>query len=488
MDATPILDTLSRFARAEPHAAFYTPGHRRGWELSPRIRDAFAGGAAAGGVFRFDLPELEDLDNLFAPEGVIAEAQELAARAFGAERTFFLVNGTTCGIVAAILATCREGDELVLPRNAHQSAVFGLVQSGARPVFVQPACDDELGIAHVPSASEVARALEEHPRARAVLIVSPTYFGVCADVAGIAAACRARGVPLIVDEAHGAHFGGHEALPPSAVSQGADIAVQSTHKVLTAMTQASMLHLGSSSRVDPGLLAKALQLVQSSSPSYLLLASLDAARHHFASPAGRASLARAVALARRMREGASAVPGASVLGREHLPPSAAGLDVTRVTVALPPDAALSGFEAEAELNGAWGVFPELATFRTLTFIVSPGSSGPDIELALSALPAVCRRGPSPRRRFPALPRSPPRPVLTPREAFFSDWEAVPWSEAAGRVSVEAVCPYPPGVPLLLPGEEVTAEAAEAARAVAALGGRIAGCADASLATLRVARR
>ncbi len=272
---TPLLDAL-KANTARPHAPFYTPGHKLGKGISQPLADLL--GKA---VFRADLTELADLDNLFSPQGVIQTAQQLAAEAFGASQTWFLVNGSTCGIEAAILATCGTGDKIILPRNVHSSAIAGLILSGAIPIFLNPEYDPVLDIAHSITPNAVQSALQQHPDAKAVLTVYPTYYGVCGNLSAIANITHQYNIPLLVDEAHGAHFAFHPELPTPALAAGADLTVQSIHKVLGAMTQASMLHI-QGNRIDCDRISKALQLVQSTSPSYLLLASLDAARQQMA--------------------------------------------------------------------------------------------------------------------------------------------------------------------------------------------------------------
>jgi arginine decarboxylase len=310
-DNTPLLTALQECS-IQPDAPFYTPGHKRGQGIHPPL-SALLGTAA----FRADLPELPELDNLFAPEGVIRDAQDLAAKVFGADRTWFLVNGSTCGIEAAVLATCNPGDKIILPRNSHQSAIAALILSGAVPIFVQPEYDPDWEIAHSIPSSDVAAALERHPDTKAVMMVYPTYYGVCGDVEAIAQLAHHYQIPLIVDEAHGAHFAFHSELPIPALAAGADVSIQSIHKVLGAMTQASMLHLRSH-YVNPDRVNRALQLVQSTSPSYLLLASLDAARQQVALQ-GKKLMTRTLELADIARTRLSQIPGLSVL-----PTTAAG--------------------------------------------------------------------------------------------------------------------------------------------------------------------
>ncbi|MEO0541334.1 MAG: aminotransferase class I/II-fold pyridoxal phosphate-dependent enzyme, partial [Cyanobacteria bacterium P01_A01_bin.105] len=257
----PLVAALQRCAE-QPHAAFYTPGHKRGQGISPLLRQLLG-----TSVFRADLPELPQLDNLFTPTTVIQQAQALAAEAFGAAQTWFLANGSSCGLEAALLAVCQPGDRVIVPRNVHRSVISGLVLSGAMPVYVMPEYRADWGIPLAVSAGAIAAALERHPETRAVLIVSPTYEGVCADVGEIATLCHQHHLPLIVDEAHGPHFAFHPDLPLPALAAGADLVVQSAHKVLSAMTQAALLHRGTD-RIDAARLSQALQLTQSTSPSY----------------------------------------------------------------------------------------------------------------------------------------------------------------------------------------------------------------------------
>lgn len=485
---TPLFDQLQGAAQRQT-AAFHTPGHRAGRGAAAALRSAW--GEA---VLRSDLPELPELDNLFAPRGAIAAAQRLAAQAFGAERTWFLANGSTAGVMAAILASCGPEDALILPRQVHRSVISGLVLSGARPVFVAPAYDGASGLAGGLTAAAVAAALAAHPSARAVLLVSPTYEGICGETAAIAHLCQARAIPLLVDEAHGPHFGFHPALPQSALALGADLAVQSTHKVLSALTQAAMLH-GRGDRLDPDRIAQALALVQSTSPSYLLLASLDLARWQMANQ-GEALLDGAIALAQEAGDRLRQIPGLGLLELPDLPGFAA-LDPTRLTVDV-SGLGLTGFAADGILNDQYGVIAELPGLRHLSFIVSLGSRPEDIDRLVQGFQGLARSA-------PGQPGSKPSPgevgaaglaiigaaelggelCCTPREAFYRPQRRVAIAQAIGAPCAETVCPYPPGIPVLLPGERVTAAAVDYLRQVQAQGGVISGCADETLATLGV---
>ena len=475
----PILETLQALAN-QPDAAFYAPGHKRGQGIYQPLADFFG-----NAVFCADLPELPQLDNLFAPEGVIKEAQALAAETFGASQTWFLVNGSTCGIIAAILATCGAGDKIILPRNSHQSAIAGLILSGAIPVFIYPEYDPKRDLTYSVTPEAVGAALKQHPDAKAVMVVYPTYEGVCGDLAAIAQVTHQYSIPLLVDEAHGAHFAFHPHLPPTALASGADLTVQSTHKVLGAMTQASMLHI-QGNRVDPQRITKALSLLQSTSPSYLLLASLDAARQQMALQ-GRELIGRTLELAETARRKIAQIPALSVLEPPIAPASHFfALDPTRFTVNV-SGVGLSGFEADDFLQQL-GVTAELPTRQHLTFIISLGNTATDIDKLVQAFTNLREQHKTQQKCISSF--HPPfsiRSSLSPRQAFFAPSHPQPLEATVGCISAEIVCPYPPGIPVLMPGEAIAPEAITYLKQVLALGGTITGCSDPTLETLVVTR-
>ena len=479
-EKTPLVDALLSFT-AKPHAPFYVPGHKRGKGISPLLSNLLG-----QEIFRADLTELPELDNLFAPEGVIKEAQELAAEAFGATATWFLFNGSTCGVIAAILATCKANEKIILPRNVHQSAIAGLILSGATPIFLPTEYDSQWDIASSMTAAAVAAALEQHPDTKAVLIVYPTYEGVCGDLGAIAQLVHQYQIPLLVDEAHGAHFAFHPQLPPSALSLGADLVIQSTHKVLGAMTQASMLHL-QGSRVEPELISKALELIESSSPSYILLASLDAARQQVALR-GKELMDKTLELANLAITKLSAIDGLSVfepVGRKDS--GCVNFDRTRLTVNV-TQLGLSGFEADEILHQKLGVTAELPTLQNLTFIITFGNTITDIEQLVEAFTILGTDYRKPSLSFSPLSVPPTSNlVVSPREAFFGRTETVALEETVNRISGEIICPYPPGIPLLMPGEAISSASLEYLQQVLAFGSQISikGCSDSSLKTLKV---
>ncbi|MEH2402213.1 aminotransferase class I/II-fold pyridoxal phosphate-dependent enzyme [Nostoc sp.] len=483
---TPLLNALKANA-ARPHAPFYTPGHKQGEGISQPLADLFG-----TKIFRADLTELADLDNLFTPQGVIQEAQQLAAEAFGASQTWFLVNGSTCGIEAAILATCGTGDKIILPRNVHSSAIAGLILSGAIPIFLNPEYDPVLDIAHSITPSAVQFALQQHPDAKAVLTVYPTYYGVCGDLSAIANITHQYNIPLLVDEAHGAHFAFHPELPTPALAAGADLTVQSIHKVLGAMTQASMLHV-QGNRIDCDRISKALQLVQSTSPSYLLLASLDAARQQMALY-GKMLMSRTLELANEARTKISQIPGLSIL--EIPSPAYKGgfvaLDETRLTITV-SGLGLTGFEADEILDEKFAVTAEFASLQHLTLIISLGNTPTDIKQLVQGFITLAKE----YRRTNLTLKShlwqdfvntlSPALHFSPREAFFAVSEILPLIQTSDRICAEIVCPYPPGIPVLMPGEIITKPVLDYLQQIQAMGGFISGSADTTLKTLKVVK-
>ena len=480
--ATPLLDALQICVHS-PNAPFYTPGHKRGQGTPGILTDLFG-----LQMWRSDLPELPELDDLSAPQGAIKSAQDLAAEAFGAEQTWFLVNGSTCGVIAAILATCEAGDKIILPRNVHRSAISGLILSGAIPIFVNPDYDAALDIAHSVTPQAVEQALKQHPDSKAVMIVYPTYYGVCGDVEAIADLAHQHNIPLLVDEAHGAHFAFHSELPDSALSAGADLTVQSTHKTLSALTQAAMLHC-QGRRVDRDRVSKALQLVQSTSPNYLLLASLDAARQQMATQ-GAALMEQTLQLADQARSRIHRIPHLSTLNPDQAGQTSGfwALDRTRLTVTV-SELGMDGFRADEILHQTLGVTAEFPSLQHLTFIISLGNTQSDIDQLVQALTtlAITENSPIQKPRASVKCQDSKGSPLSPRQAFFAPSETVSIVQTVDRVSAELVCPYPPGIPVLLPGELISEAAIVNLQEILASGGVISGCADSSLKTLRVVK-
>ncbi|MEB3228894.1 MAG: aminotransferase class I/II-fold pyridoxal phosphate-dependent enzyme [Synechocystis sp.] len=473
----PLLTTLRQLAQG-PDTPFYAPGHKRGQGIAPELSEWL--GLA---VFQGDLPELPALDNLFAPAGAIAEAQALAAALWGAERTWFSVNGSTAGIIAAILATCGEGEKILLPRNAHQAAIAGIIHSGAMPIFLEPAVDAGWDLAFSITPETLAQAIKQHPGAKALFLLHPTYHGVVGNLGELIALAHQGGIPVIVDEAHGAHFGFHDQLPTPALTLGADLVIQSTHKLLGAFSQAAMVHQ-QGDRLDPQRISQALQLIQSTSPNYLLLASLDAARHQMAH-GGKETLAAIVQHTLDCRSQLAQIPGLTLLTSGTAQPGFTDLDPTRITL----DATawgLSGFDLDEILAERFQITAELPTLRQLSFIVSLGNTRQDLDHLVQALTAIAlenQNAPQFQIQLPPLPRS--NCVLTPRQATFAPRQTLTVNQAISNISADLLCPYPPGIPVLVPGELITPAVIAYLEQILALGGTVSGLGDQSLKTLQV---
>ncbi|CAA0842187.1 Unknown protein [Striga hermonthica] len=479
----PLINALKASAD-ENAASFHFPGHNRG-QAAPSSLTSLIGRRP----FMHDLPELPELDNLFSPEGPILEAQKQAADLFGASETWFLVGGSTCGIQAAIMAACSPGDTLVLPRNCHISAISAMVLSGVTPKYILPEYDPLWDIAGGITLSQVDEAIDElqkeNRKPAAVLIVSPSYHGICSDIAAISKLCHDKKIPVIVDEAHGAHFGFHPCLPTSALAQGADIVIQSTHKVLSSLTQSSMLHL-SSKLVDREKICRSLQMLQSSSPSYLLLASLDAATAQL-SDNPETIFDKAIELALEAKSMISKIPKISLFDITNFP-KFRDMDPFRVTVGV-QDLGLSGFEADDILFKDFKVISELVGTRSITLTFNLGTKREHVSRLISGLEHLSAT-------FGGLARKASddtnivffndiNMVLSPRDAFFARKRKVGLDECLGKICGELICPYPPGIPVLVPGEAITESALGYLLCVKRMGAVITGAVDPSLSSLVV---
>lgn len=483
-DLPPLVSAL-KAAAEENAASFHFPGHNRG-RAAPASMTRLIGTRP----FVHDLPELPELDNLFCPQGPILEAEIEAARLFGSSQTWFLVGGSTCGIHAAIMATCSPGDVLILPRNSHLSAISALVLSGAVPKYIIPDYDNDWDIAGGVTPSQVLKAIQalemESKKAAAVFVTSPTYHGICSNLSEISELCHSRDIPLIVDEAHGAHFGFHSELPNSALRQGADLTVQSTHKVLCSLTQSSMLHM-SGNIVDKEKISRCLQTLQTTSPSYLLLASLDAARAQL-SESPDIVFNQAIALAHEAKCVLKQIPGISVLESSTFPAYHA-IDPLRLTVGF-WKLGLSGYEADEILYRDYGVVCELVGNKSITCAFNLGTCRDHVQrllLGVKHLAATYASIQQPEERFLSghAPFDDIIMRLIPRDAFFASKRKVTIKESLGEVSGELICPYPPGIPVLFPGEVITGKAVDYLLHVRSKGADISGASDPLLSSIVV---
>ncbi|MBB4664431.1 aminotransferase class I/II-fold pyridoxal phosphate-dependent enzyme [Conexibacter arvalis] len=464
---------------------FHVPGHKGGEGADPGLLHAIGENALL-----LDLPQdTEGID--IGPSPTPYElAERLAAEAHGARRTWFLTNGATQGNHALCLALAPLGAPVVLQRNAHASMVDGLVLSGGVPSFVAPEYDAELGMAHGVTPEALAAALTRTPGATAAFIVSPTYYGLAADVEGCAKIAHEAGAALVVDQAWGPHFGFHQELPASALALGADAVITSTHKIVGSLTQSAMLHLAHDGRVEEARMARAVRLVRSTSPNALLIASLDGARRQLAVH-GEALLSRTLRAAERARAAIDATPGCAVVGDGLVgTPGVAGWDPLRIVIDV-RGSGRSGYEVAGALRAAYDVHVELATHATLVLVLGLDQPPDALERFAHDFAETIARIARPGGEAAALTRPPAalqhELAASPREAFLGDSEAIAVDDAIGRVSCEAIAGYPPGIPALLPGERVTAEVVAYLRELVTAGARLHGASDPAFETIHVLR-
>ncbi|MBS1880002.1 MAG: aminotransferase class V-fold PLP-dependent enzyme [Actinobacteria bacterium] len=480
---TPYVDALLAYSALDP-GRFQVPGHKGGLGADPAMREL------VGDVgLRNDVPSVTEGVDIGPEPTPFQQAQLLAAGAWGARRSWFLINGASQGNHATMMALAHMGSELVVQRNVHSSVIDGLVLSGMRPTFVAPEIDPELGIAHGLTPASLEAALAATPNAVAALVVSPTYFGACADVAALAEVAHGRGLPLVVDEAWGAHMHFHPDLPQDALAAGADLVTSSTHKIVGALTQAAMLHLGHGDRIDDAVVDRCVSLVETTSPSGLLSGSLDAARR-MAAVHGEALLTETLAAIGETRTAIREIPGLDVLDERMIGrPGIAAWDPLRLAVDVRGTGSDGYRLAKAAFYDA-GIDLELYTTNVVVAIFGMAEPRAQAERLVAGLrEAVAHLEASPGSPDEKLMPPPPwgELVLTPREAYLGPQEVVEFDAAAGRIAAEGLAAYPPGIPNVLPGERLSAETLEYIHESVAHGGYVRGGSDRALRTLRVTR-
>ncbi|GBF78360.1 hypothetical protein PA598K_06991 [Paenibacillus sp. 598K] len=495
---TPLYEALRRHRAAKPRS-YHVPGHSQG--------RAYTGQDEAmdyAAILSLDVTELSDTDDLHQPEGVILEAQQLAAATFGSEESCFLVGGSTAGNLALILAHLRRGDILIVQRNVHKSVIHGLQLAQASAVFVDPHVDPATGLALTPSLAALREALQSYPQAKAVLLSNPSYYGLGVQLTPYVEVVHSYGLPLLVDEAHGAHFGLHPELPDSALQAGADAVVQSTHKTLTAMTMGAMLHM-QGDRIDRAAIRQMLQLIQSSSPSYPIMASLDIARAMI-DREGSTLFESALAAADQFRRRLPIETGFETADRIHHTAQDARIgapdiyhDPLRVTI-RDRTGRLSGYALKSSLE-ARGCWAEMADAMYVVLLFGVGTRDEDIEALLAALQQIGEEDAADQEFSEAAAATyvaEDSHALAPLAAGHSEpvafdlhtargraSETVELSNAEGRIAAEMIIPYPPGIPLVYAGERLSSAALEQLQQLALLGARCQGAADPSLRTIRV---
>ena len=442
---TPLADALDE-QRINRLAHFDVPAHKSG-RGNPELTEYLGARAMA-----MDVNSMKPLDNLGHPVSVIKDAQALAADAFGADDAFFMVNGTTSAVQAMIMATCSSGDEIILPRNVHRSAINALVGCGAIPVYINPGTNKRLGIPLGMSIADVRKAIAEHPSAKAILVNNPTYYGICSNLVEIVKLAHEAGMLVLADEAHGTHFYFHEELPVSAMAAGCDMAAASIHKTGGSLTQSSVLL--TRRPVNPDYVRQVITLTQSTSASYLLLSSLDIARKNLFFK-GRDMYQKTMDFADYAREEINELGGYYAFGPELVDGDTVfAFDRTKLSVHT-QDIGLAGIEVYDYLRDDYGIQIEFGDIGNLLAIISCGDRMMDIERLISALEEIKRqREKSPIGLFDHEYIDPVI-VTAPQEAFYARKRRVPMKDSTGLVAGEFVMSYPPGIPIVAPGERIT---------------------------------
>ena len=443
----PIYEGLVKL-RKKRIVPFDVPGHKRG-RGNPELVELL--GEKCVGI---DVNSMKPLDNLGHPISIIREAEELAAEAFGAAHAFLMIGGTTSSVQTMILSTCKSGDKIILPRNVHKSAINALVLCGAIPIYIEMSVDPKIGIALGLEIERVAQAIKDHPDAKAILINNPTYYGICSDLKGLTEMAHAAGMKVLVDEAHGAHLHFTDKLPLSAMDAGADMSAVSMHKSGGSLTQSSLLLVGN--QMNPEYVRQIINLTQSTSASYLLMASLDVSRRNLALR-GKESFEKVIELSEYARREINAIGGYYAYSKELVDGvSVCDFDVTKLSV-YTQGIGLTGIEVYDLLRDEYDIQIEFGDIGNILAYISIGDRIQDIERLVGALADIKRLYSRDGKDLIAGEYIQPELVLSPQEAFYADRRSLTLDESVGQVCGEFVMCYPPGIPILAPGERITRE-------------------------------
>jgi len=449
---TPLYTGLIDHAKKNP-IQFHIPGHKKGNGMDPEFREFIGENALS-----IDLINIAPLDDLHRPKGIIKQAQDLAAEAFGADHTFFSVQGTSGAIMTMVMTVCGPGDKIIVPRNVHKSVMSAIVFSGAVPIFINPEIDKNLGISHGITIDQVEKTLQEHPDAKGLLVINPTYFGIAADLKRIVETAHSYNVPVLVDEAHGVHIHFHDELPLSAMQAGADMAATSVHKLGGSMTQSSILNV-KEGLIPVNRVQSILSMLTTTSTSYILLASLDTARKQLATR-GREMIDETIKLANYTRDAINEISFLYCVGKEILGKKATyNYDPTKLIISI-KDLGITGYDVEKWLREKHNIEVELSDLYNILCLVTPGDTKADADSLIFALQDLAEqfKGEA-NENDPVRVILPDTPNLacTPRDAFYAETEVVPIEESINRISAEFIMVYPPGIPIFIPGEMITAE-------------------------------
>jgi len=443
---TPLFDAVKKYVDSKV-IQFHVPGHKQGKGI-PELRE-YIGERA----LQMDANSMEDLDFANNPTGVIAQAQELCAHAYGAEKAYFMVNGTTAGVQAMIMSACQPGDRIIIPRNAHKSTIGGIILSGAIPIYVQPEINEKLGIAMGVSEENIKKVIKQNPHARAVFVVNPTYYGIASDLKAIVRIAHSHDMAVLVDEAHGAHMSFHDDFPLTAMEVGADMSSVSMHKTAGSMTQSAVLLLRSS-LISADVVKQVLSLSFTTSASYLLLCSLDIARKQLATK-GSEILEETLELARYARDEINKIEGLYAFGKELIgTPGCYDFDETKLGINV-RGLGYTGYQMDKKLRKEYNIQMELSDINNILAVISIGDKKENIEALISALKDIASKTEAKEVRQSVILPENPKMIVSPRDAFYSPKKVVPLEEANGEIAGEMVMAYPPGIPVICMGERIT---------------------------------
>ena len=446
---TPLYSRLDNYAKSKI-IHFDVPGHKKN-PTSPLAK------AFGERIALFDANSTKELDVLSNPTGVIAEAEALLADAYGADYAFMLVNGSTFGVITMIMSACGPKDKIIMPRNVHKSAINGVILSGAIPVFIDPEIDPEYGITNGITYNAVKEAIRENPDAKGIFLINPTYFGTVSDLRAIVKLAHRHGIPVLVDEAHGSHFPFHPDLPDSAMSLGADLSTVSIHKTGGSLTQTSALLLNNR-LIGKEKIRTIINLMQTTSASYLLLASLDIARKHLVLD-GNKIWGNLLPLCEKAKAEIEKIPGLKVISRDEYVNGKEiyDYDETKLVVRV-NDLGLTGFEVYDLFKANYNIQFELAETYVVLAIIGPGDTEGNLTHLVNAFKSLSQDyyGKKPPFRIPMTGFfERPKTVVAPRDAFYGVKKSIPIQQASGEISAESIMIYPPGIPLVIPGERIT---------------------------------
>lgn len=447
---TPFYDKIKSYGQSHT-VALDVPGHKLG-----AIQNDFRNYVGEH-LFLLDANAPRGLDNLSKPKGVIKEAQALAADAFGADHAYFLMNGTSQGIMAMIMTACRAKEKIIIPRNVHKSAINGLILSGAMPIFMKPYIDSDLGIANGIDIEELKETIAEHPDAKAVFVINPTYFGVTSNLEEVVKIAHAHDMLVLCDEAHGAHFNFNDKLPISAMAAGADMSAGSIHKTVGSLTQSSIL-LIKGNRIEPSRVQSTLNILQSTSPSSLFMASIDASRSHIAVH-GKEALDKLIQRAQKTRDEINQIPGLKAITKQDIMNKKGhNYDETKIMVKV-SDLGITGFEAYNILSDKFGIQMELAETHLILAVLSIGTTQNDLDRFVEGLKGLVEYKKDVKIAH-KIRFTYPDSYTRPREAYHAPKKYVKIEDALNEVAAENIMVYPPGIPLVIPGEIINQEILE----------------------------